>query len=103
MLFVFIAQVVHLSLLAIVAREKFNINLFFINTRGTFGKYAFFPIGVVWLISLYFYYKNKIISRRNSLKTNTVCSLFQLLLLSILVIVIPLYIAIKLSGGEIWR
>jgi len=56
----------------------------------------------LWLVFISKFYKNKVKNRKLNNDVKPI-NLYQLLLIVFVVIFIPLYIGIKLSGGQIWR
>lgn len=97
---IFITQVIHFGLIAIIIRNFFYINLFVLETDNVNHKLAFFPVGIVWLVSAYFYYKRRI--NKHKFEHQKSVHFFRPLLIFIMTALIPLYIAINLSGGKIW-
>jgi hypothetical protein len=98
---IFITQVIHFGLIAIIIRNFFNINLFVLEIDNINNKLAFFPVGIVWLVFTYFYYKRRI--NKHKFEYQNSVYFFKPLLIFIVTALIPLYIAINLSGGEIWQ
>src|SRR5690554_560061 len=101
-LLVFFAQVVHLSVLLFGALKVFNFDIPWISTDKAVNKMIFIPILYLWSVLISKFYKNKVKNKQPN-KDEKLISLYQLLLIVFVIIFIPLYIGIKLSGGQIWR
>ena len=99
---VFFAQIVHISLLILIFSKIFDFKIPAFSTDNSTNKMLLLPFMGVLLVLTYFYYKRKV--NKNNFKNNDKpISLYKLILIIFLVIFIPLYFIIKLSGGEVWK
>ena len=62
------------------------------------NKLCFYPIGLLWLYLVFRYFKNK----TTNMKVETT-SKKELIWYLIILLFIPLYFIIILSGGQIWK
>lgn len=99
---VFFAQVVHVSLLVLVFSKIFHFEIPVLSTNSSINKILLLPLMGLWLVFISKFYKNKVKNRKLNNDVKPI-NLYQLLLIVFVVIFIPLYIGIKLSGGQIWR
>src|SRR5690554_4638150 len=99
---VFFAQVVHVSLIVLVFSKIFHFEIPVLSTNSSINKILLLPLMGLWLVFISKFYKNKVKNRKLNNDVKPI-NLYQLLLIVFVVIFIPLYIGIKLSGGQIWR
>ncbi len=95
-----IAQGVHVILLLSVLSKFFDFNSIWGDSNKSISKFFYIPIFCIWLVLVYRYYRNKVKSTR---PLEAPISLYKLIIIIFVVIIIPIYFIIKLSGGEIWR
>lgn len=101
-LLIFFAQVVHIAVLLFGISKVFQFSIPFVSTDKTINKIIFIPILYLWSVFVSKYYKNKIKKYQPNNDVRPI-NIYQLLLIIFVVIFIPLYIGIRLSGGQIWR
>ncbi len=99
---VFIAQLVHVFLLLQGIKYLIDFDIPKYSSNSDTNKLAFFPIGIIWLIIVHYFFKNRIdkMSKKYSIP---VISKMKFIILLIIVIILPLYGVIKLSGGDVWQ
>lgn len=95
------AQVVHFCLLLLIVVKLTNFDLKSFNSEYSINKLKIFPFALIWLLLSERYYRKKI--KKNIERSKNSHKLYEIILISIFFIFIPLYIAIKLSGGQIWK
>lgn len=98
---VFFAQVVHISLLALIMSKIFDFKNPVFSSDNSTNKMFLLPYMGLFLIMIFYYYKRKI-EKYTYTGNGKSIKLSKLILIVFLVILIPLYFVIKLSGGEIW-
>ena len=97
---IFIAQVIHFCFLLLLLSKILNFEILFFSKNNSNNKLAILPFASIWLYFTYKYFKNRInisISKYED-KSN---SYFMIIIF--IVIFIPLYLVIKLSGGSLWK
>jgi hypothetical protein len=99
---VFISQIIHVFLLLLVVKHFIAFEIPKYSNDSAINKLAFFPIGIIWLIIVYYYFKNKIEKMFKRFNKVTLTNI-QFAILIIFVIILPLYSVIILSGGEVWK
>src|SRR5690554_1000440 len=99
---VFFAQVVHVSLIVLVFSKIFHFEIPVLSTNSSINKILLLPLMGLWLVFIYFYYKSKSKSYDFD-KSHPPISIYKLILIVFIIILIPLYFVIRLSGGQIWR
>jgi len=99
---IFFAQIVHFFLIFIILGSIFNFDIPSFSENRFINKLAFLPISLLWLVTINNYYKNKL-KKSVSNSDHKELKLYEFLASIFLIIVLPLYIAIKLSGGQIWK
>jgi hypothetical protein len=92
---------VHLALIALIASKLFSFKIFRFYKESGYNSLAMMPFVILFLFLSYFYYK----ARHKSIteKYRSVLQPLKFYIIMSVVTLLPLYIAIKLSGGEIWR
>ncbi|HRE77745.1 MAG TPA: hypothetical protein PLL09_07970 [Flavobacterium sp.] len=99
---IFFAQIVHFFLIFLILGSIFNFEIPSFSKDRFVNKLAFLPISLLWLITINNYYKNKL--KKSEAKSDyKVLKLYELLLLIFFIIIVPLYVTIRLSGGQIWK
>ncbi len=98
----FFAQVVHISLLALIFSKIFDFRIPVFSSDNSTNKMLLLPFMGLFLILIFYYYKRKI-KKYTYTDNGKSINLFKLILIVFLVVLIPLYLVIKLSGGEIWK
>ncbi len=101
-LLVFFAQIVHVAVLLFGLAKIFDFSIPLISADKTTNKLIFMPFLYLWSVFVTKFYKNKIKKNHINYDVNPI-NLYQLLLIVFVIIFIPLYIGIRLSGGQIWR
>jgi len=100
---VFFAQGVHFFLFLLVFKSIVGFDIPKFSSDNSENKLAFMPISFLWFIIVYIYYENKLKQEIKSIPEPKILKLYELLILIFMVIFIPLYFIIKLSGGQIWK
>lgn len=93
----FIVQVVHFISILLLASNLMSYKIPKIKS-----KWSFFPLGIIWLILLFWYFKKRLETFENKFDNETLTKK-QFLILLIFVLLLPLLLIIKLSGGQIWK
>lgn len=101
-LLVFTSQSMHFLLFAAGFKYFMDLEIPKFSSDSGANKLAVFPIGIIWLITVHYYFKNRIDKMSKRFKKITLTNT-QFTILIILVIILPLYGVIKLSGGEVWK
>jgi hypothetical protein len=96
------AQVIHFCLLSLIIAKLVNFDLKSFSNENSINKLTIFPFALIWLYLIERHYKNKV-ENKNLKFSKKVYKLFELILISIIFIFIPLFFLIKLSGGQIWK
>jgi|SRR5690554_4616312 len=99
---VFIAQGIHVAALLLIFSKIFHFDIPGFSTEKSINKLFFIPILYLWVTFVNRYYKNKVKNRQFRNNIDPV-SLYKLILIVFIIILIPLYFVIRLSGGQIWR
>lgn len=97
---VFIAQVIHFFVILLSISKILNFDLPVFSKDNSNNKLAFFPIAIVWLILVHKFFGNRIEFLSSKYKNEKKYNFHIILLFLIL---IPLFILIKLSGGSVWK
>lgn len=95
---IFIIQGVHFFLLMLILSKLFLFEIFKFSSDNSINKLCFYPIGLLWLYLVFRYFKNK----TTNMKVETT-SKKELIWYLIILLFIPLYFIIILSGGQIWK
>lgn len=93
---IFFSQVSHFFLILKLLSFFFNFEILKFSSDNSNNKLFFFPIGILWLVLVNFYYKKKV-QNFKVIKKNNSLNLPQLLGLVFFIIIIPLYMVIILS------
>lgn len=102
-LLVFLAQGIHFFLLYALVENIFEFRIVeLISERKSVSKIYFLPFVFIWMFLVERYFKNKS-NHIKDIEFNKTMNIYQFLILLFSVLVLPLYIVIKLSGGEIWK
>lgn len=101
-LLVFFAQIVHVTVLLLSFSKIFSFDMPRFSTDNATNKLFIIPIVALWSVFVHIFYKRKVKKQELSNNINPI-KLYQLILLIFVVIFIPLYIGIRLSGGQIWK
>ena len=99
---VFISQIAHFALIIMIIQHFADIELPRFSKESFYNKLGLFPIGIIWLILIHVFFKknfDKIQSKYGKKAFNRL----QFLGLILISVLIPIYIAIKISGGQIWK
>ena len=99
---VFIAQGVHVILLLLVLSKFIDFSSIWGSSDKSISKFFYIPIFCIWLVLVYRYYRNKAKLTR-PLEVQAPLSLYKLIVIIFVIIIIPIYFIIKLSGGEVWK
>lgn len=94
---VFISQIIHIMTFYLILSKILDFNTFKLA-----DKLYFYPIGISWLILVNYYFKKNVKNNKTE-KHTKVLLLYQLLIVLFFFMFVPLYIAIRLSGGQIWK
>ncbi len=101
-LLVFFAQLVHVAVLVFGISKIFHFNIPWISTDKATNKIIFIPILYLWSVLVSKFYKNKVKNRQLKKDIEPI-NFYKLILIVFVVIFIPLYVGIRLTGGQIWR
>ncbi len=99
---VFIAQVIHLFLILVTIRYFTNFEIPKYSSNSIYNKLAFFPLGIAWLIIVHRFFSQRI-EKMTTRFNKKVLTNVQFTLLIVIVLILPLYALIKISGGEVWK
>lgn len=97
---IFIAQVLHFFVVLMLISKILNFEIPTFSKDNSVNKLAFFPIATIWLILVHKFYEKKIELLMLKFKNKKRYNVYLILLFFIL---IPLLLVIKLSGGVLWR
>mgnify|MGYP003611010126 CR=1 FL=1 len=95
-------QIVHGMVLLILLSKFFSFDIPSFRQSYFFNKLYIMPFVLIWLIIIFFFYKKKLKKIEFKDDVEPMKSYYFALLIFIIVF-IPLYIGIKMSGGEIWQ
>ena len=97
-LLVFFTQGVHFLLCLKILSLLLDFKIFRFSSDSSTNKLIFLPLGFLWLIFVHIYFKKKV-HVLDKTKGSNPLTIYQLLGLIFIVLGLPLYITIKLSGG----
>lgn len=102
---VFLTQVVHFFIILLLVGIILEVNTIprFSETRAT-NRFLFLPIAAIWYYLCFHYLRNKLekLNPKNQLSKYDIGGWATLALFTISFL-LPLYILIILSGGQIWK
>lgn len=97
---VFISQVLHFFTLALLISNIFNLTLPVFSEDNTVNKWFFFPIAIIWLFIIHKFFEKRIEDLNKKFQNEKEYNFY---LLITVVVIIPLFAVIKLSGGSLWK
>lgn len=96
------AQIIHSTVFLLLLSKLFSFEMPFFSHNSSINKLFLMPIMGLWLIIVYLFYRNKI-KKYNFDSNSKPLKLVQLILIIFLIVFIPLYIGIRLSGNQLWK
>lgn len=99
---VFFAQGLHFFVILSALQYFLDFDIPTFSSDNSKNKAVFIPIGLIWLILVYFFYRKNVKSLGVKYNSRPL-KLYELLKLLFIIIVIPLYLCIRLSGGQVWK
>jgi len=100
---IFLFQILHFSIGLLIVKKITGYTLPNHNEYSSYGKYTLLPFCFIWIAIAYYYFKSKLEDYKEKYKNDKVISNIQFAIYFLVLFLIPLYAAIKLSGGQIWK
>ena len=100
---VFITQLIHILLFFSILNNFFGIRLNSMSDSNFDNKLLFFPIGAIWLILVDLFFKRRLDIYNKKYSNSKTLNKRMFIFMLIVVLFIPLYITIRLSGGVLWK
>lgn len=101
---VYLTQVIYFFVISILFGKVFGYGIPKFNSSGSINKILFLPFAILWFYFCFRYFRNSLLKSdlKKVLEKNKIGNA-KVLVIFILTFIIPLYLLIILSGGQVWK